>query len=439
MASKQQAGASAAANGSTGLPSARRTPPLLPASGLVLAFLLGVGLQWPATDAVAQSKDPISLFNEASDLADKGLYEEAIAIWLMVADAIPEKYRPTVQVNLGLAYKKLGKLPQAHHHLSRFLVAKPQDPDATAWLAETVGELRRTHVLVHVRCRPEDARVFVQGESKEGYACPFDWWFEPGRRLLRGEKEGFEQKLEVVDVTAGRPEQDVLLELVSAEQWGYLEVPGTGKSVQVFLNGMLEGRVPFRRKLKPGSYELMVGRPGELPWKKQISVVAGQTLVETPELAPPEEKKPEETLAAQLGTPVHVAAKAEEESGAGSWWKWSLVGAGVVAAATGGALGYLAMDANEQLKRDYPDGTAENPAPIQHKNLYDKGYDEQVQPKIVSSYVLYGIGGAMAIAGGVLLLVGNGSGGESKDTEGKLGLAPVLLPDGASMSFTFSW
>jgi tetratricopeptide (TPR) repeat protein len=391
----------------------------------------------PTGASRAQGKDPIALFNEASDLADKGQYEEAIAIWLMVADAIPEKYRPVVQVNLGLAYKKLGKHPQAYHHLSRYLAAKPGDPDASGWLAEIKGLLAKTHVLCHVKCTPADARVFVQGESKDGYACPLDWWFEPGRRLVRAEKEGFEQKLEVVEVPAGKGELDVQVVLAATEQWGYLEVHGEGKSIQVFLDGMLEGKVPFRRKLKPGSYELMVGRPGELPWKKRVTVNVGETLVEKPDIAAPEEKPPQETLATQLGTPVHVAAKAENRAGAGPWWKWTLVGAGAVAAATGGALGYLAMERNEQLKRDFPDGTPESPAPIQHRELYDQAYDDEVRPKIISSYALYGVGGAMAVAGGILLLVGEGE--QEPAANDRFGLTPALLPDGAAMTFSISW
>ncbi|MBM4354171.1 MAG: hypothetical protein FJ109_10310 [Deltaproteobacteria bacterium] len=407
--------------------------------GLLHALLAATVMLFPGRFAAAQDKDPIALFNEASDLADKGLFEEAVAIWLMVADAIPEKYRPVVQVNLGLAYKKLGKLPQAWHHLNRYLEVKPDDAEAAAWLQGVVADLRKTHVLCHVRCQPADARLFVQGESKDAYRCPLDWWFEPGKRLLRGEKEGFDQKLEVVEVAAGKAEQDISIVLVPVEQWGYLEVQGAGKSIQVFLNGMLEGRVPFRRKLKPGTYELMVGRPGELPWKKTVVVAASETVVEKPEVANPVEKPPEDDLSAQLGTPVHVAAKAETRGNSGAWWKWTLLGAGVAAAATGGTFGYLAMKRNDELKGEYPDGTDESPAPVQHQELYDKAYDDEVQPKVISSYVLYGIGGAMAITGGILLLVSTDSDEEGKDREGKLGLAPVALPGGAAMSFTLSW
>jgi len=405
----------------------------LSALTLALALLVSGG-------AMPQDKDPIGLFNDASDLAEKGQFEEAVAIWLMVADAIPEKYRPVIQVNLGLAYKKLGKLPQAWHHLSRYLAVKPEDAEAAGWLKEVDGQLRETHVLCHVSCKPADVRIFVQGESKEGYPCPLDWWFEPGRRLLRGEKDGFEQKLDVVEVVSGKGEQSVELVLLPAEKWGYIEVKGTGKSIQVFLDGMLEGKVPFRRKLKPGTYELMVGRPGELPWKKQVTVAAGETVVESPEIANPVEKPPEEDLATQLGTPVHVAAKAEPETGMGAWWKWTLVGAGVAAAATGGVFSYLATSRNDQLRKDYPDGTAEAPAPLQHRDLYNQAYDEEVQPKVISSYVLYGTGAAMALAGGILLMVGDASAkGSDKGEDRKLGLAPTLLPDGAALSFTLSW
>ena len=49
-------------------------------------FLVLMAPAWSA----AQQKTPIELFNEGSDLAEQGKLAEAVAIWVLVAEDIPD-------------------------------------------------------------------------------------------------------------------------------------------------------------------------------------------------------------------------------------------------------------------------------------------------------------------------------------------------------------
>jgi hypothetical protein len=145
--------------------------------------------------------DPIHLFNEASDLAQKGKVAEAVAIWLLVQHDIPDKYKAIVQVNLGVGYRKLGRLPESWHHLSAYLKANPDDEKTARLLTKVEKRLKNGHSLVNVTCDPEGAGVYIQTQGTgEVYPCPFSWWFEKGRRPIRVVKEGFEPRVELLDI-----------------------------------------------------------------------------------------------------------------------------------------------------------------------------------------------------------------------------------------------
>jgi len=159
-----------------------------------------------------EDKDPIALFNEASDLAEKGQLQDAIAIWLIVADDIPDKYKPVVQVNLGLAFKKTGKLPEAWHHLNVYADSIPdKDDEAVQWIGDIEQELSKTHHKISVSCEPEDARLSMQA-SKAAYRCPLVWWFKPGKQVLSVSREGYKRSIEVLNLTADG-KKDFLIKL----------------------------------------------------------------------------------------------------------------------------------------------------------------------------------------------------------------------------------
>ena len=123
--------------------------------------------------SVAQQKTPIELFNEGSDLAEKGKLAEAVAIWVLVADDIPDKYKATVQVNLGQAYMQLNQPAEAWYHLNRYL-ATTDDAEVAKWRQDLEKQLLKDHVRVSIRCVPADTTLVLQSAagSANTYRCP---------------------------------------------------------------------------------------------------------------------------------------------------------------------------------------------------------------------------------------------------------------------------
>ena len=81
------------------------------------------------------------------------------------------------------------------------------------------------------------------------------------------------------------------------------------------------------------------------------------------------------------------------------WWTWTLVGTGVAMASVGVGMNIWAASIHDDLLRDYPDGTEAHPQPTTNRLLYDKGFDEDVQPRLFAAYALYAFGGALVLTG----------------------------------------
>jgi len=404
---------------------------------LALSFLT-------APPARAQEKDPIKLFNMASELAESGRMGEAIQIWVDIAEELPAKYQPVVQVNLGLAYKKFGKLPEAWHHLRLYLkISTEEDPDAIEWLAQVEASLKKTHARVAISSQPDGGLLYF-GDKAEGivYRCPLTWWLKPGKHTVFITKAGFEGKAVVINAGAAGSDALESVQLFTLEKTGMLMVKGPEVGAQVFIDGLLEGTVPFKRKLKSGTYELMVGRPGKPVWKKKITIDPGGEVVERPRLArtrveeTPEEKTPvgtDKTDGGKTDGGKTDGGKSSPDAGItkpgekkkSNLWKWALVGGGGAVVAVGGIMQYLALAKNDDLKKQYPDSPN---APPETRAKYQEAYDSQVVPLSTTAYAMYGIGAAAAVTGVVLVVMGGGGDDGGKSARW---FAPVPLGDGA--------
>lgn len=403
---------------------------------VAVAVALGGLLLWPAVGEAQD--DPVALFNRASELAEQGNLSDAISLWLIIADEIPEKYRPVVRSNLGLAYKSLGKLQQAWFHFERYLeLDATPDPEVVAWHKEVETKLLANHRKVKINCLPAGARLYLlEGGDDRGFACPVVWWFPlGGEGQVMVKKEGLKSRTHSFPVAMSMTQEEVTVDLGGESDMGELLVEGDGRAVQVFIDGKLEGKVPFRRKMAPGSYELMVGKPGQLPWKKSITIVAGKTVTEAPEVA---RKSPDEPPAGGIvggGGPVTVTAAPSPSSSGPGWWVWTAMGVGVACIAGGGAMHYLAATRDAELLDTYPDGSAGKPTPGIYADRYSDGYDEEVRPKAMAAYALYGVGGA-ALATGATLLIIHAS-GRGKKEPAPVTLAPSL--DGFGFAMQLGW
>ena len=372
----------------------------------------------------AQQRTPIELFNDGSDLAEEGKLAEAVAIWVLVADDIPDKYKATVQVNLGQAYKQLNRPVEAWHHLSRYL-ASNEDAEVAGWRQELEKQLGKTHVRVDIRCVPAETTLVLQSAAGGAvpYRCPLTWWFEPGSHPVRADAEGHKGKVSMLQVKEGMA-QELEIALESKQQYGHLVVEGDGRAVQVFLNGKLEGGVPFERKIRTGTYELMVGAPGKMPWRTTIVIEAGKTVTKAPDAARQEVAKPD--IEEPTSTLVVMAPDKPAKNRKGL--AWALLGAGVAGLAGGATLNGLAYGNNEDLRSDYPDGTSEVKAPVSNRDAYEAGYESDVKPLMIGAGVLYGVGAASAIAGTVLMIL-------DAQNESETSVEPLAAPGTIGLSF----
>lgn len=345
--------------------------------------------------------------------ASNGKFKEAASIWEDLLDEVPKATALGIRANLAVAYRELGQLPSAWHHLTWYLKNSGKtDRTAGKELQLLEKDLAEAgFVRTAVACEPSDATVHLGKTTRaKKFPCPLAWWIKPGKLWVTVAAKGYETRTVELDVRkrGDQTAHNVRLSKVAASK-GELVVDGKGRAIQVFLDGALEGTVPFRRKLNPGDYELMVGKPGKMPWKKKITIVAGKTLVERPPLAQP---VPEPTKVVEpdpTKLPGKTITETESVERSSRAWKWALLGSGVAVVAGGGVMSYLAADAYNEAKTKYMvPYNALTPAEkdVQYFGIradFEDDVAANVQPKLVSSYIMYGIGGAAAAAGVALL------------------------------------
>ena len=418
--------------------------------GVLLTLVSAVGLpaavsaQEPtAPTAARRTPEELKKLSEQA-LADakSGKFEQAIQVWLDILDEVTEGGRADVHANLAVAYKMAKDLPAAWYHLTAYLrMAVREDKAAGKELEALERSLAADHGKVGITCQPEGCRVYlafsrdavdptrVPAGKGPALACPLTWWFPAGDHEVLVVKEGFvPQVLKVTaNVRGGVGSFAAVLEEIPA--FGRLEVEGTGKAIQVFINGSLEGRVPFGRRLKAGTYELMVGRPGEEPWKKTIVIEADKTLVERPAPFQPQVVRSDEPIA-----PTPGIAKKLESEGRFPTWQTVLMAGGAALLAAGGVVQYLGYSANQDLLDKYPESEQDYVKWLENRDGYKKEFEDSVSPLRATSIALYGVGGAAAAAGLVWLLVDRPERGAADGAAVPLTVAPLEPSLGVGLS-----
>ncbi len=403
----------------------------------VFCFLLTSGL-------AAQEKRTPEELEAISQLALKraseGQFQQAIALWTDILDEVPAATALDLHVNIGVAYNRLQNLPAAWHHLSVYLEAAKKADKAVAKERQKIGKkLAKTHTRVSFRCEPA-AMLRLSPTAAESYPCPLDWYLARGSHTVVVEKAGFEAEKRTFEVGKGAASETFALK--QAVVLGTLIVLGDGKAVQVFLDGRLEGVVPFERKLKPGTYELMVAKPGEMPWKKTITLASGGLVRESPQVAQKRvakapEKGPEDgtTGPLKLGNEIVEHGPAASRSHA---LEWSLIGTGGALLLGGGIFHVLAITKDLSLRDGIAPGDAATKEEFDNRTTqYNDAWEEDVRPRALTAYALYGVGAATAVAGAVLLIVDTGN--REKAEALSHHFYPLVTPQGSGMGFALSF
>lgn len=333
-----------------------------------------LALLW-AGAASAQPADPQERFNQAVELATGGDYDKAVEACLDVLDRLPESERPRVHKLLGYSYMKLDMLPESWHHLTIYLESSgKEDTTAGGWLQDVETALKQTYVKVSFSCKPEGLTVILPA-SKPG-AIGHSAFRIPHSAFVWWFKPG----KHTVKATAPSHKSRTV----------EIDVRQRGDS------GMREIRLAAVETTRlPGD-----GGPG--------SGAGGATIVK-----PVEPKKPSRGL------------------------EWALIGSGLALGVTGGIFHGIGYSKNEDLHDKYLNAN-DYPVADEAQKLYDDARDEQVRPKEIAAYVLYGIGGAGVLAGIVTWAVRKPGG--TDDRASGLTISPMLLPGsgtGALMTFEF--
>ena len=386
-------------------------------------------------------KELANLDEQAFQAAGKKKFEAAARIWLDIFPEMGSGEQQKIRANLALAFRKLNRLPEAWHFLTRYLKnADTEDRKAGKTLQKVEDTLKETHVKMALACEPEGAILELGGAAHKllpSHKCPLTWWFKPGKHTIKVSATGHEsQDVELNALKRGGQAVHTVRLKKKAEETGTLVVKGDKRGYQVFLNGSLEGLVPFNRKLKAGDYDLMVGKPGKLPWKTKITIDAGKTHTEKPLIAQKKVAvKPEGTgnghqTDGGSSTVVGVEKPAEGKGRSNNTWKWALLASGAALGAGGGTIYYLSSKRYDELGDKYaesvPAGKEE-----EYEKAYNGGVDTEIRPMNTAAFMLYGLGAAAGVTGLLFLLFDGGS-----QEAGPVSVAPMPLKDG--LGFTLN-
>ena len=403
-------------------------------SGFAIALGIILSALALATAVQAQEKRTpeqlTALSEQAMAAAQGGDFAEAISIWEDILPEVVGEGRVGLHYNLALAYKRLKQLPEAWYHLTTYLeTVGEKDVKAGKSLEKLEKQLMKTHRKVAITCDQQGAGLYF-GLEADGirYQCPVTWWFVPGKQFAYVVKDGYVAQSAQYDVRE-RGEKGVwAVQLVPLPKYGHLVVKGEGKAIQVFLNGSLEGKVPFKRKLKEGTYELMVGKPGKMPWKKTVVVKADQTTVEEPPNAQPKVAGDQLPVTSDQLPVTSDQLPVEKRSKAGPV---ALLAGGLGVVVVGAILnGVGHSKEGDFYDEHYPD---ENTPRDEAQAAYDAAFEDEIKGYRGSSIALYAIGGSAAAAGAIWLIVDAAK--KPKDKAKGIKVAPMMGPGTAGAVF----
>ncbi|MDY0062170.1 MAG: PEGA domain-containing protein [Myxococcota bacterium] len=195
----------------------------------------------------------------------------------------------------------------------------------------------------------------------------------------------------------------------------------------IYLDDRLVDQAPLATPLAvdPGVHRLRVSLEGFETAELTVQVAGGETKELAVNLLPKEELLGAPALPAEALAPPPPPRAAPAPRGGvpvstARLLGWGLLGGGVIVAAAGGAFGY----ATYQVQQDYDAETRQERA--QELEADGKSY-------ALTANILFGIGGAMALSGAILLLTSHGDNPPVVAHRGPaLRLAPLVAPiDGA--------
>lgn len=379
---------------------------------LVVAFLLYAAPSSPAPPASDGERSAARLHARAAAEFKKGQLDAAIDDW-RAAEQLHGFWK--YAFNLAAAFASSNRWEEAEQALSRAVgygIEEKYRQNLDDLRVRIEAALGRDHALIELLVTPEGATVTRNGAP---WAPPWRAWVKEATSQLRVTHPGMKPAERRWEHPIGsRARLDVALEKLPER--GTLVVVGVPSGAEVRLDGAVVGRLPRAEvsDLAPGPHEIRVVEAGFEAQTRPTSVAAGQTVEVTVSL-----KAAPRPVAVTVVAPVprlHTAV-----------WGWATLGTGAAALATGAAMygwaGSLADDVQ-----------ALNAAPGEHADFqsYADDYDAKVERRdsaVLTGHVLMGVGAALAVTGGVLLLMD----GVEEEGEATTRVSWTLLPSGAAV------
>jgi hypothetical protein len=253
---------------------------------------------------------------------------------------------------------------------------------------------------------------------------------KPGETGMTIKAEGKKVQVKKLEVTLDTKE--VVLQFGTSPELGVLGVRVDQPEAKIYIGTTELGKGEVRRTAKPGTYVVRVVLEGFQEWTQTVDIEAGRTVESSVMLRPLDFDKP--------GSQKKSAA-----------WKWAILGSAVALAAAGGGT-YAVASKNLDTERTsynkwlvdtyHLDGKVPDTKAAQDEATkeWDDRVASGVTPMQVASYALWGVAGAAAVTGAILLVTHDSGGADAKSSLYVPTVSPVMLPGngaGAMLNITF--
>ncbi len=380
------------------------------AATLFLAVPTGAGAQDDAGGETNPEYDRIR--QEAVRAYQAGEYDKAAGLFEQAFNVQP---LGNLLYNIAACHDKAGHQVEAVTWYQRFMDAvpdSPKRPEVARRVADLQESLKGQYEDVTVNTEPSGALVFVDDKARGAMGeAPLTFKLFPGSYTLIAEKEGFEPTKRKVEVIAGTPAMfDLQLLPKGAVATVNLRVPE--RDADIMVGSRRIGKTPLEDPLRlpAGDHEVVVMKQGFATWKGTVSVRGGETKDVVVSLIP------------EGGDPDDYAGGGGGGGSAGIW-PWVTMGAGVAAVGGGVFTALSAASLHDQLETKRKDGEAIHPSDVDTGNSL-----------VMTTNVLYGVGGA-AIVGGLVWWLLDDSGGSGGGMTG--GIAPTEGGSAVQLGGTF--
>lgn len=376
-----------------------------PASSLAITLLLGTALSalllpaaaWAAEGSTARPRRVAVLGLEAADLPARLAAQTTTAVRSQVA-TFPD---------LILVAKDAVTLSEAALTFSCI--------DESAACMAQIGQELGAQVLIYGRLKAypgQQAHLVLHVVDVQE------------RRAVASEKGIF--ALSLLEEGAARLAAQLLARQASSTQ-GWLALTILQAGARVYLDDRLVAQAPLPMPLlaEPGVHELKVVYEGFQDHREMIDVQPGETVRREIDLeAVPDEYTPPSSLTAEAipslprSSPPALPRAGGRQASTARLLGWGLLGSGALVAGVGGTFSVLLLQTQQQFD--------ETTYQRQARELKDAG-----ESYALTARVLYGVGGALALSGAILLFCCGGGQPEpaaTPDLGVSLNLQPLLLP-----------